>query len=54
MLWCSHYQKDFKAKILIGCVKSDSQITVYSELIDLLEVGDVVLAGKEFRKTQKS
>lgn len=59
----SHYKNSFTAKLLIGitpggfiCLKSkvsggrksDSQITIESGLIDLLEDGDVVLADKGF------
>lgn len=59
----SHYKHGFTAKVLIGIApsglitlksraaggrKSDSQITIESGLIDLLEDGDVVLADKGF------
>lgn len=59
----SHYKKKFTAKVLIGITpsefisfkspvaggrKSDSQITIESGLIDLLEDGDCVLADKGF------
>ncbi|XP_044731816.1 uncharacterized protein LOC123294746 [Chrysoperla carnea] len=59
----SHYKKDFTAKVLIGitpagfiCLKSkvagrrksDSQMTIESGLLDLLEDGDIVLADKGF------
>ncbi|XP_024890187.1 uncharacterized protein LOC112466354 [Temnothorax curvispinosus] len=59
----SHYKKGFTAKLLIGITpggfisfkskvaggrKSDSQITIESGLIDLLEDGDTVLADKGF------
>ena len=59
----SHYKKGFTAKVLIGIApsgfitfkskvaggrKSDSQITIESGLIDLLEDGDCVLADKGF------
>ncbi|XP_058809330.1 uncharacterized protein LOC131674589 [Phymastichus coffea] len=63
----SHYKKAFTAKLLVGITpggfisfksrvaggrKSDSQITVESHLIDLLEEGDVVLADKGFPQIQ--
>lgn len=63
----SHYKKAFTAKLLVGITpggfisfksrvaggrKSDSQITVESHLIDLLEEGDVVLADKGFPQVQ--
>ena len=59
----SQYKKNFTAKVLIGitpggfiCLKSDvaggresdSQLTIESGLLDLLEDGDVVLADKGF------
>lgn len=59
----SHYKKGFTAKALIGITpsgfisfkskiaggrKSDSQITIESGLIDLLEDGDTILADKGF------
>lgn len=59
----SHYKKGFTAKVLIGITpggfisfkslaaggrKSDSQITIESGLVDLLEEGDTVLADKGF------
>ncbi|XP_044576694.1 uncharacterized protein LOC123259933 [Cotesia glomerata] len=59
----SHYKKNFTAKVLIGitpggfiCLKSkvaggrksDSQMTIESGLLDLLEDGDIVLADKGF------
>ncbi|XP_046629481.1 uncharacterized protein LOC124309686 [Neodiprion virginianus] len=59
----SHYKKNFTAKVLIGITpggfislkskvaggrKSDSQMTIESGLLDLLEDGDVVLADKGF------
>ncbi|XP_023247757.1 uncharacterized protein LOC111643784, partial [Copidosoma floridanum] len=59
----SHYKKGFTAKVLIGCSpsglitfvspcaggrKSDSQITLESRLLNLLEDGDEVLADKGF------
>lgn len=59
----SHYKKSFTAKVLIGITpggfisfkslvaggrKSDSQLTIESGLIDLLEDGDAVLADKGF------
>lgn len=59
----SHYKKGFTAKLLIGITpsgfisfkskvaggrKSDSQMTIESGLVDLLEDGDVVLADKGF------
>ena len=64
----SHYKKRYTAKILIGitpggfnCLKSkvnggrttDSQLTVESGLLDLLEDGDVVLADKGFPEIRK-
>ena len=64
----SRYKKGYTAKILIGitpggfiCLKSkvnggcttDSQLTVESGLIDLLEDGDVVLADKGFPEIRK-
>ncbi|KAJ8720791.1 hypothetical protein PYW08_006256 [Mythimna loreyi] len=63
VLCYSHYKKGFTAKVLIGITpsgfisfkskvaggrKSDSQMTVESGLIDLLEAGDEVLADKGF------
>lgn len=59
----SHYKKCFTAKILVGCTPngfisfiskcyggrtSDCQITIDSGILDLLTVGDVVLADKGF------
>ncbi|XP_066600582.1 uncharacterized protein [Prorops nasuta] len=59
----SHYKRGFTAKLLVGITpsgfisfkskvaggrKSDTQLTVESGLIDLLEEGDVVLADKGF------
>lgn len=59
----SHYKKGFTAKVLIaidpcgfislvseasGGRKSDTQISIESKLIDILEDGDVVLADKGF------
>ncbi|XP_063634357.1 uncharacterized protein LOC134805000 [Cydia splendana] len=68
-VWCySHYKKGFTAKVLIGITpggfisfkskvaggrKSDSQITVESGLVDLLENGDIVLADKGFPQIKK-
>lgn len=64
----SHYKKGFTAKVIIGitpggfiCFKSkvaggrktDSQMTVESGLLDLLEAGDVVLADKGFPEIKK-
>ncbi|OXU16250.1 hypothetical protein TSAR_010167 [Trichomalopsis sarcophagae] len=64
----SHYKKGFTAKVLIGITpggfisfrskvaggrKSDSQITIESGLIDLLENGDTVLADKGFPEIKK-
>lgn len=64
----SHYKKGFTAKVLIGITlcgfisfklrvaggrKSDSQITIESRLLDLLEKNDAVLADKEFPDIQK-
>lgn len=65
----SHYKKGFTAKLLVGITpggfisfkskvaggrKSDSQITVESGLIDLLEAGDIVLADKGFPHIQSA
>lgn len=59
----SQYKKNFTAKVLIGITpggfislrsdvaggrKSDSQLTIESGLLDLLEDGDIVLADKGF------
>ncbi|XP_074113957.1 uncharacterized protein LOC141537018 [Cotesia typhae] len=59
----SQYKKNFTAKVLIGITpggfislrsdvaggrKSDSQLTIESGLLDLLEDGDIVLADKCF------
>ncbi|XP_026470045.1 uncharacterized protein LOC113374004 [Ctenocephalides felis] len=59
----SQYKKNFTAKVLIGITpggfislrsdvaggqKSDSQLTIESGLLDLLEDGDLVLADKGF------
>ncbi|CAK1592233.1 unnamed protein product [Parnassius mnemosyne] len=64
----SHYKKGFTAKVLIGITpggfisfkskvaggrKTDSQMTVESRLVDLLETGDVVLADKGFPSIKK-
>lgn len=64
----SHYKKGFTAKVVIGITpggficfkskvaggrKSDSQMTVESGLLDLLETGDVVLADKGFPEIKK-
>ncbi|GBP33311.1 hypothetical protein EVAR_30899_1 [Eumeta japonica] len=64
----SHYKKGFTAKVIIGitpggfiCFKSkvaggrktDSQMTVESGLLDLLETGDVVLDDKGFPEIKK-
>lgn len=63
----SHYKKGFTAKALIGIApcgfvsfksyvaggrKADTQITVESGLLDLLENGDTVLADKGFPEVQ--
>lgn len=68
VLTYSNYKKGFTAKVLIGITpsgfisfkskvcggrKSDSQITIDSGLIDLLEEGDVVLADKGFPEFRK-
>lgn len=64
----SHYKKGFTGKLLVGITpsgyisfksrvsggrKSDSQMTIESGLIDLLEDGDVVLADKGFPDIRK-
>ncbi|CAH2101167.1 unnamed protein product [Euphydryas editha] len=64
----SHYKKGFTAKVIIGITlggfisfkskvaggrKTDSQMTVESRLVDLLETGDVVLADKGFPEIKK-
>lgn len=64
----SHYKKEFTAKLLIGITpcgfisfkskvagdrKSDSQITIESRLLDLLEENDAVLADKGVPDIQK-
>ncbi|XP_066593152.1 uncharacterized protein [Prorops nasuta] len=59
----SHYKKGFRVKILVGCTPhgqisflseayggraTDSQITIASKFLQLLQPGDVVLADKGF------
>ena len=65
----SHYKKGFTGKLLLGitpagfiCLKSkvaggrksDSQMTIESDLIDLLEDEDVVLADKGFPEIRRT
>ena len=65
----SHYKKTFTAKLLIGVTpggfisfkskvaggrKSDSQMTIESGLVNLLEDGDVVLADKGFPEIRRT
>ncbi|XP_043275505.1 uncharacterized protein [Venturia canescens] len=64
----SHYKKGFTAKLLIGITpagfisfkskvaggrESDSQMTIESGLLDLLEDGDIVLADKGFPEIRR-
>ncbi|CAB3241683.1 unnamed protein product [Arctia plantaginis] len=67
-VYYSHYKKGFTAKVIIGITpggfisfkskvaggrKTDSQMTIESRLVDLLETGDIVLADKGFPAIKK-